>query len=207
MDLGLKKGSLLNPRNKPISDSPILVEVEKVKEKPEERLGCKARVFLKLDENYSLFGDIISFDTTYKTNNQYRPLAAFLGFDNHHKSVLFGAALLCLSWSMFMTHGRECKEKSRLSCNSAFFDELHHLVSQVDDEADFEFNWNQMLTNCFNGRPTSEFRWLVQIYGNLTQWSSAWAKSFFTAGLKTTQLSESFNAFLRRFLQSDHSLV
>ncbi|GAA0158709.1 hypothetical protein LIER_15660 [Lithospermum erythrorhizon] len=51
MDLGFKKSSLLNPRNRPISDSPILVEVEKVKEKPEERLGCKAGIFLKLNES------------------------------------------------------------------------------------------------------------------------------------------------------------
>ncbi|KAG9135759.1 hypothetical protein Leryth_002476 [Lithospermum erythrorhizon] len=171
-----------------MSDSPILVEVEKVKAKLEERLGCKVGIFLKLDESvkfyriykwegahthklhktehlrylrsfrrvteaqgqvvvinskggmlmrtsyevmgegvggtenlgfrfsdlknylmtirqkemvlgeatldYSLFGDVISFDITYRTNNQYRPLDAFLGFDNHRKSVLFGGALL-----------------------------------------------------------------------------------------------------------------
>ncbi|GAA0176182.1 hypothetical protein LIER_42036 [Lithospermum erythrorhizon] len=55
MDLRFKKGSLLNPRNRPISDNPILVEVEKVKEKPEERLGCKARIFFKLDESANVY--------------------------------------------------------------------------------------------------------------------------------------------------------
>ncbi|GAA0161017.1 hypothetical protein LIER_39149 [Lithospermum erythrorhizon] len=292
--------SLLNLKNKPISDSPVLVEVEKVKEKLEDRLGCKAEIFLKLDESakfyriykwegahthklykaehlrylrsfrrvteaqgqvvvinskgvmlmrtsyevmgeevggtenlgfrfsdlknylmtihqkemvlgeatldYSLFGDVISFDITYRTNNQYRPLDAFLGFDNHCKSVLLGGALLynetapifdwlgttflkCMknkksptiytdqatallksihnvfegvfhdlcSWHM----GENAKKNLGSRANSAFFDELHHLVSQVDDKADFEFNWNQMMSNCFNGRPTSEFRWLV----------------------------------------------
>jgi len=91
--------------------------------------------------------------------------------------------------------------------NNAFFDELTNLVSNVDDESDFDYNWDQMMKSCFNGRPTSDFRWLVQTHGNRMHWSSAWVKSHFTAGLKTTQLSESFNAFLRGFLQLDHSLV
>ncbi|GAU44928.1 hypothetical protein TSUD_91310 [Trifolium subterraneum] len=76
-----------------------------------------------------------------------------------------------------------------------------------DDESDFDYNWDQMMKNCFNGRPTSDFKWLVQTHGNHIHWSPAWVKSHFTAGLKTTQLSESFNAFLHGFLQPDHSLV
>ncbi|XP_058783730.1 protein FAR1-RELATED SEQUENCE 5-like [Vicia villosa] len=176
----------------------------------------------------------------------------FLGFDNHHKSVLFGSALLydetstsfdwlfttflkCMknkkpitiytdqacalmksvrnifpdvfhglcSWHM----GENAKSNLGSRCNAAFLDKLHHLVSNVDDEAEFDFNWNKMLQNCFGGKATSEFTWLVQIHRNRTQWSSAWVKSHFTAGLKTTQLSESFNAFLRHFLQPYHSLV
>jgi zinc finger SWIM domain-containing protein 3 len=46
---GYKKGSLLDPKNKPTSDSPVVVEFEKVKEKAEERIGCTAGIFLKLD--------------------------------------------------------------------------------------------------------------------------------------------------------------
>ncbi|XP_058734030.1 protein FAR1-RELATED SEQUENCE 5-like [Vicia villosa] len=205
-----------------------------------------------MQQDYELFGDLISFDTTYRTNTEYRPLAPFLGFDNHRKSVLFGCALLydetsasfdwlfttflkCMknkkpitiytdqasalmksvpnifpdvfhglcSWHM----GENAKSNLGSRCNGAFLDELHHLVSNVDDEAEFDFNWNKMLQNCFGGKATSEFTWLVQIHRNRTQWSSAWVKSHFTAGLKTTQLSESFNAFLRHFLQPDHSLV
>ncbi|XP_039684980.1 protein FAR-RED IMPAIRED RESPONSE 1-like [Medicago truncatula] len=194
--------------------------------------------FMQLD--YSLFGDVISFDTTYGTNNQYRPLccilfwhghllaiisAAFIGFDSHRKSVLFGAALLydettttfdwlfttflkCVFHGICSWHMAENAKKNLGSrANSAFFDELTNLVSNVDDESDFDYNWDQMMKNCFNGRPTLDFRWLVQTYGNCMHWSSAWVKSHFTAGLKTTQLSESFNAFLRGFLQPDHSLV
>ncbi|CAJ2668600.1 unnamed protein product [Trifolium pratense] len=351
---GFKKGSLLNPNNKPRSDSPVVIEFEKVKERSEERIGCKAGIYLKSfrevnevqgqlalinskvgmsmrtsyevmgqgfggTENlpfrfsdlknylmtirskemmrgeatviqeffrneamskpsfyydmqvdvaediasifwadgimqlyYSLFGDVISFDTTYRTNNQYRPLAAFLGFDNHRKSVLFGAALLydetaatfdwlfttflkCMSNKKPQTiytdqatallksvsnifqgvfHGlcswhmsENAKKNLGTRVNSSFFDELTNLISNVEDESDFDYNWDQMMKNCFDGRPISDWTWLVQTHRNRMHWSSAWVKSHFTAGLKTTQLRESFNAFLRGFLQLDHSLV
>jgi len=52
---GFKKGSLLNPNNRPTSDSPVVIEFVKVKEKPEERVGCKAGIFLKLDEVLNVY--------------------------------------------------------------------------------------------------------------------------------------------------------
>ncbi|GAA0159889.1 hypothetical protein LIER_16569 [Lithospermum erythrorhizon] len=42
----------------------------------------------------SLFGDFISFDTTYMTNKQYRPLGIFVGFNHHMATCVFGGALL-----------------------------------------------------------------------------------------------------------------
>ena len=44
--------------------------------------------------DYKLFGDVVSFDTTYRTNKEYRPLAMFVGFNHHRESAIFGAALL-----------------------------------------------------------------------------------------------------------------
>lgn len=44
--------------------------------------------------NYEYFGDVITFDTTYSTNNAYRPLAVFAGFNHFKRVVIFGAALL-----------------------------------------------------------------------------------------------------------------
>jgi hypothetical protein len=44
--------------------------------------------------DYKLFGDVVSFDTTYRTNKEYRPLAMFVGFNHHREVVIFGTALL-----------------------------------------------------------------------------------------------------------------
>ena len=44
--------------------------------------------------DYSHFGDVIMFDTTYSTNRDARPLGVFLGLNHHRETVVFGGALL-----------------------------------------------------------------------------------------------------------------
>ncbi|XP_060973319.1 protein FAR1-RELATED SEQUENCE 5-like isoform X2 [Cannabis sativa] len=48
----------------------------------------------KMIQSYSYFGDVVSFDTTYKKNQDGRPFAMFLGVNNHKQTTVFGAALL-----------------------------------------------------------------------------------------------------------------
>ncbi|XP_048334496.1 protein FAR1-RELATED SEQUENCE 5-like [Ziziphus jujuba] len=43
---------------------------------------------------YSHFGDVVSFDTTYRKNQSGRPFAMFLGVNHHKQTTIFGAALL-----------------------------------------------------------------------------------------------------------------
>ena len=44
--------------------------------------------------DYANFGDVVTFDTTYGTNKELRPLGVFIGFNNHRGFPVFGAALL-----------------------------------------------------------------------------------------------------------------
>nr|XP_023914115.1 protein FAR1-RELATED SEQUENCE 5-like [Quercus suber] len=44
--------------------------------------------------DYGNFGDVICFDTTYRTNRYDRPFAPFVGVNHHKQSIIFGAALL-----------------------------------------------------------------------------------------------------------------
>ncbi|XP_057452047.1 protein FAR1-RELATED SEQUENCE 5-like [Lotus japonicus] len=48
----------------------------------------------KIVVDYAYFGDVVCFDTTYRTNKNLRPFSPFIGFNHHHESVLFGVALL-----------------------------------------------------------------------------------------------------------------
>ncbi|XP_042460349.1 protein FAR1-RELATED SEQUENCE 5-like [Zingiber officinale] len=48
----------------------------------------------KMRADYGNFGDIVCFDTTYRKNNEGRPIALFVGVNHHKQSIIFGAALL-----------------------------------------------------------------------------------------------------------------
>ncbi|XP_062119113.1 protein FAR1-RELATED SEQUENCE 5-like [Humulus lupulus] len=44
---------------------------------------------------YQTFGDVLAFDTTYKTNAYNKPLLMFVGVNHHFRTIMFGCALLC----------------------------------------------------------------------------------------------------------------
>ncbi|XP_043694268.1 protein FAR1-RELATED SEQUENCE 5-like [Telopea speciosissima] len=44
--------------------------------------------------DYAQFGDVVSFDTTFCTNKEYRSFGIFVGFNHHRGAIIFGAALL-----------------------------------------------------------------------------------------------------------------
>ena len=44
--------------------------------------------------DYAQFGDVVTFDMTYKINREHRPFALFVGFNNHRETIVFGAALM-----------------------------------------------------------------------------------------------------------------
>ncbi|KAL4291402.1 hypothetical protein GQ457_14G008780 [Hibiscus cannabinus] len=44
--------------------------------------------------NYTCFGDIIAFDTTYKANAYGRPLMPIVCVNHHHHTIVFGIAIL-----------------------------------------------------------------------------------------------------------------
>ncbi|XP_057444440.1 protein FAR1-RELATED SEQUENCE 5-like [Lotus japonicus] len=45
-------------------------------------------------DNYSLFGDVLAFDATYKKNKYKRPLMIFSGVYPHNQTIIFAAALV-----------------------------------------------------------------------------------------------------------------
>jgi hypothetical protein len=44
--------------------------------------------------DYESYGDVLLFDSTYKTNCYHKPLVLFVGSSNHLTSIVFGCALL-----------------------------------------------------------------------------------------------------------------
>ncbi|KAM5578706.1 protein FAR1-RELATED SEQUENCE 5-like, partial [Rosa sericea] len=60
----------------------------------EGRLGNMFWRDTKSLTDYNNFGDVLIIDSTYKTNIYGKPLAVFVGANNHRATVLFGCALL-----------------------------------------------------------------------------------------------------------------
>jgi hypothetical protein len=48
----------------------------------------------KMVVDYAHFGDVITFDTTFGTNKEFRPFGVFVGFNHFREIVIFGAALM-----------------------------------------------------------------------------------------------------------------
>ncbi|XP_028113434.1 protein FAR1-RELATED SEQUENCE 5-like [Camellia sinensis] len=44
--------------------------------------------------DYAQFGDVVTFDITYKLNNEHRLFGTFVGFNHHQETVIFSAALM-----------------------------------------------------------------------------------------------------------------
>ncbi|XP_047320618.1 protein FAR1-RELATED SEQUENCE 3-like [Impatiens glandulifera] len=70
----------------------------------------------KMRADYSHFGDVICFDTTYRKNNEGRPIALFVGVNHHKQSIIFGVSLLydeisiSFEW-LFDTFSKAMREK------------------------------------------------------------------------------------------------
>jgi len=44
--------------------------------------------------DYAAFGDVVVFDSTYKTNRYNLPLMPFVGVIHHYRTVIFGCGII-----------------------------------------------------------------------------------------------------------------
>ncbi|XP_027103038.1 protein FAR1-RELATED SEQUENCE 5-like [Coffea arabica] len=51
--------------------------------------------------DYNFFGDVITFDTIYKTNKEYRPLGVFVGFNQYKQIVIFAKTYSSIVFGAF----------------------------------------------------------------------------------------------------------
>jgi zinc finger SWIM domain-containing protein 3 len=170
--------------------------------------------------DYSHFGDVVTFDTTYSTNKDVRPLDLFLGLNNVWKKksitiftdqdVAMSAALqivmlemynaLC-SWHMWQNANRHLGYL--LKSGSRFNKDFLACVYKYNDEDDFLFIWNIMLEKY----DAHENKWLIDIFKLKKKWVQAYVIRTFTAGIKSTQLNKRFNCDSKDCLPIDLSIL
>ncbi|XP_062014022.1 protein FAR1-RELATED SEQUENCE 5-like [Rosa rugosa] len=203
----------------------------------------------KMIIDYGQFGDVVSFDTTYKVNKSNRPLAVFVGFNHHRETIIFGVALMydetadsfiwlfetflramsgkapktiftyqdaamakALRHDMPDSYHRLCKwhmMQNAIKHGHSFLTEeggitsvLSRFMENVEEEDELISAWDAMLDK-YGARDNT---WLSSIYDLREKWGFLYVKRAWSAGIRSTQLSESFNSALKKYLDSDHNL-
>ncbi|KAL4315285.1 hypothetical protein AHAS_Ahas15G0169800 [Arachis hypogaea] len=60
----------------------------------EDRLGSLFWADGQMMADYKLFGDVLAFDATYRSNKYKKPLVVFSGSNHHKQTTIFGFELL-----------------------------------------------------------------------------------------------------------------
>ncbi|XP_028059063.1 protein FAR1-RELATED SEQUENCE 5-like [Camellia sinensis] len=235
----------------------------------ETRSGCEARLYINymrvLENNeeqitnmfwadaqmimdYAQFGDVVTFDTTYKLNKEHRPFESFVGFNHHRETVIFGAALLYdeTAESFVWLFEKFLEAMSRKAPKTLFTDQdaamakaipivmpdtshrlctwhlmqnalkhvnclfqdkgvkgvLNKFFFHIEDTNQWKLEWAEMLDKY----DAHENHWLKLTFAVKEKWGWPYVRSTWAAGMSTTQLSESFNAFLKDYIRSDFNL-
>ena len=218
----------------------------------------------KMVLDYAHFGDVVTFDTTFGTNKEYRPFGVFLGLNQFRETIIFGAALLfdetsdSFKW-LFETflaahNGRQPRtiytdqDAAMGKAIKEVFTESYHglctfhimqnavkhlcpLKGEEKDEEEGEGSGedeeeeSHVITDfgeCMYGfEDKVEFEeafdnmrskvhkqtWLDSIYKLKEKWAECYMRDVFSLGVRSTQLSESFNNSLKNHLKSDFHIV
>ncbi|KAL5831555.1 hypothetical protein ACOSQ4_016909 [Xanthoceras sorbifolium] len=172
--------------------------------------------------DYQIFGDVLYFDTTYKTNAYRRPLVIFVNVNHHNKPTVFGFELLVdetvetYSWILktFLSamHGKcltlvvtNGNKSMRKAIKAEMSGSVHQLCSwhlQQNAQTNLgDTDFTRAFSHCivaFMTKSEFETKWHASIdwfrlHGN------AWVTKM-NSKCKHTQRSESINAYLNRFL-------
>ncbi|XP_047965985.1 protein FAR1-RELATED SEQUENCE 5-like [Salvia hispanica] len=185
--------------------------------------------------DYDCFGDVVVFDTTYRTNKYNMVCAPFVGVNNHWKNVLFGCAFMLdetitsFIWvfETFMeamggkapktiftdqdsamanaigkvfpnSVHRLCvwhisknatQHISHLLSDSRFKAKFNKIMYEVEMENEMEQLWRDLCEEWNVG----ENKWLCNLYSLRHKWCPAFNRASFSAGIRSTQRSESTN--------------
>ncbi|KAF2296696.1 hypothetical protein GH714_001308 [Hevea brasiliensis] len=188
--------------------------------------------------DYDCFGDVVSFDTTYRTNKYNLICAPFVGVNHHWQNVLFGCAFLLdekidsFKWlfqSFLESMGNRPpitiftdQDSAMSNAIKVVFPTTHHRLclwhisknapshfGSLNSNPEFQKLWKKCCTGCesviefqetwdemIRRYDISDNNWFNLMYTVREKWSTVFTKGSFTAGIKSSQRSESTNNLL-----------
>ncbi|XP_016206679.1 protein FAR1-RELATED SEQUENCE 5-like [Arachis ipaensis] len=158
--------------------------------------------------SYEYYGDVVSFNTTYSTNQHGLLFASFVGVNHHGKSTLLGCALLgnkeIMSFEWVFTQWLKCMGTAPQGiiidqCRS-MFGAIRKNSSSVEA---FEDGWAEFIDE-FN---LHHNKWLSDLFEDRRMWVPIFFKGQFWASIRSTQRIESMHTFFGGYLHCKTSLV
>ncbi|RYR54478.1 hypothetical protein Ahy_A06g029765 [Arachis hypogaea] len=174
--------------------------------------------------SYEYFGDVVSFDTTYRRNKHGLPFASFVGVNHHaspHYSDVFCWAIItdqCKSifgaiknvfpntrhrWCIWHIMKKIPHKLGGYAKYREIDDKMHGTVWNARSEESFEKDWCAFV-NDFN---LHKNKWLSDLYEDRRMWVPIYFQGEFWAGMRSTQRSESMHAFFGGYLHCKSGLV
>ncbi|GJU96310.1 FAR1-related sequence 5-like protein [Tanacetum coccineum] len=175
--------------------------------------------------NYREFGDVVSFDATFKTNKYKMVFVPFTAIDNHRKSFGKAPSIVVIDQDGAMRNAIEAEfggSKHRL-CMWHITQKLpSKTCAKIYDETDFKEKLNKIVWNMYIGPEEFEYRWgklmeefnlenhkwLTKMFSIRSTWIPVYFINSSLCGLmRTTSRSESENSFFSHFTNFGSTLM
>ncbi|KAM1714027.1 hypothetical protein ACFX12_024703 [Malus domestica] len=143
---------------------------------------------------YECFGDVVVFDTTYRTNRYNMICAPFVGVNHHWKNVLFGCAFLLdkktetFTWlfdTFFESMGGQ-KPKT------IFIDQCQAMANGIEKVFSWS-TWDELVTEVNLTECSRMCSRMNMLYALRAKWCPAFSHDTFTCRIQSSQRSESTN--------------
>ncbi|XP_074364551.1 protein FAR1-RELATED SEQUENCE 5-like [Apium graveolens] len=178
----------------------------------ENRVRCLIWVDHRSLNAYTNFGDVVSFDSTYRTNRYCMPFIPITGVNHHYQNILFGFALMQdeteISYKWVLKTWLEAvgnrppltiiTDQDIALGNGDFNDCLYKSLSPTE----FVGKW-EVLVDKYG---LEDHVWLNDMYAIKDKWIRAYTKQHFSAGMTTTSRSESMNSFFDEYVKASTGL-
>ncbi|KAE8670504.1 hypothetical protein F3Y22_tig00112127pilonHSYRG00015 [Hibiscus syriacus] len=153
--------------------------------------------------DYTCFGDVIAFDTTYKDNLYGRPIMPIVGVNHHHNTIVFATAIIAdetsQSFEWVLQNFLEAMmNKSPISVVTDGDRAMQRAIKSVIPYAKHILcSWHLSR----NAQANIEFNiqkhpWVIEKGNTRNLWEQAYLTGHFFANIRSTQRCESMNASL-----------
>ncbi|TXG69505.1 hypothetical protein EZV62_004440 [Acer yangbiense] len=129
--------------------------------------------------------------------SSYELMGRQLDNEEHITNIFWADARMIIDYGQFGDVAMSGKASKTI-----FTDQEAAMAKALSVENEFLAEWNCMLDEY----GVHDNNWLRSIFELRKKWAYIYVKQAWSAGMKSTQLSESFNASLKDYLKSDHNL-